>query len=344
MKIAQIAPLFESVPPQAYGGTERVIFYLTEELIRLGHEVTLFASGDSMTAGELVAPVENSIRLTPGDQTWLIHHTIQMENLRQRAAEFDVIHYHIDYLHFPLARQLRVPHVTTLHGRLDLPGLDLLYQRFQDSPLVSASHSQRTPQPHVNWVGTVHHGLPPDLYTFAAEAGDYFAFVGRVSPEKRLDRAIEIAERCGVPIHIGAKLDVADAPYFNTVIKPLLRRPGVRFLGEVGQKEKQELLEHAKALLFPIDWPEPFGLVMIEALSCGTPVVAYRNGAVPEILEDGVTGFIVDNQDDAVRAALRIDTIERRNCRAAFERRFTANRMATDYLRIYEQRIGSWAF
>jgi glycosyltransferase involved in cell wall biosynthesis len=337
MKIAQLAPLFESVPPKAYGGTERVVSFLTEELVRLGHDVTLFASADSVTAARLIAPIGHSIRPVPGNQDWLAYHAIQMDMLRQHAHEFDVIHFHTDLLHFPTAMQLGVPHVTTLHGRLDLPQITPLLRHFSDAPLVSISDSQRMPQPGACWAGTVYHGLPADLYRPSARAQEYFLFLGRISPEKRVDRAIDIARRCGMPLYIAAKLDAADEAYFEREIRALLRTPGVHYVGELGQREKRELLEHAKALLFPIDWPEPFGLVMIEAFSCGTPVIAYRHGSVPEVIEEGVTGFIVDDQDAAVDAAHRIDTLDRVACRRAFERRFTATHMAQGYLRIYER-------
>lgn len=339
MRIAQVAPLFESVPPKAYGGTERVISYLTEELVALGHEVTLFASGDSVTSARLVAPVAHALRPVPGDHSWLAWHMIELDRLRRLAAEFDIVHFHTDYLHFPLAGLLGLPHVTTMHGRIDLPELGPLYREFPGMPLVSISDYQRRPQPHANWVGTVYHGLPDDLYACSTETDGYFAFVGRISREKRVDRAIGIAERCGMPLVIGAKIDPSDEAYFDEMIKPLFRKPHVQYIGEIGQAEKRALLERADALLFPIDWPEPFGLVMIEALACGTPVLAYPNGAVPEIVEDGVTGFLVNDQDEAVRAAGRVGALDRRACRAAFERRFTARRMAHDYLRIYEQQI-----
>lgn len=337
MKVAQVSPLFESVPPQGYGGTERVISYLTEELVRQGHEVTLFASGDSVTKATLRSAVSHSIRPAPTDISWLAYHTIHMDQVAELAHSFDVIHFHTDYLHFPLARRLGTPHVTTLHGRLDLPELVPLYRQFKDMPLVSISNSQRGPLPDVHWVDTVYHGLPSDPESFHEPRGDRFVFIGRIAPEKRLDRAIEIAERCDVPIYIGAKVDKADEAYFNEVIKPLLRKPCVTYLGEVNEKEKRELLQHAKALLFPIDWPEPFGLVMIEAFSCGTPVIAYRHGSVPEIMEEGVTGHVVTNQEEAVQAAMRIDEIDRRGCRAAFERRFSAATMTEHYLRVYRR-------
>jgi glycosyltransferase involved in cell wall biosynthesis len=337
MKIAQVSPIFESVPPKAYGGTERVISYLTEELVRQGHEVTLFAAGDSVTAARLVSSIPQSLRPDMVQPNWLAYHTMQMDQVAQRAHEFDVIHFHTDYLHFPLARALRKPYLTTLHGRLDLPELAPLYRHFDTVPLVSISNNQRTPLPWADWRETVYHGLPPDLYSFRPSHGNYFTFIGRVSPEKRVDRAIEIAEHCDMPLIIGAKIDKADELYFKERIKPLLRNPRIQFVGEVSEREKRELLENASALLFPIDWPEPFGLVMIEAFSCGTPVIAYRHGSVPEIMEDGVTGFIVTNQDEAIRAAQQIDTIDRKGCREAFERRFTAAHMAENYLRVYRR-------
>lgn len=337
MKIAQVSPLFESVPPKAYGGTERVISYLTEELVRQGHEVTLFATGDSVTRARLVPAVSESIRQHMMQQTGIAYHTIQMDLVRELAHTFDIIHFHTDFLHFPLAKALRTPHITTLHGRLDMQALAPLYKHFDRVPLVSVSNHQRTPLPWVNWCDTVYHGLPSDLYSFHASAGGYFAFIGRMSQEKRVDRAIDIAKQCGIPLYIGAKIDEADQAYFNEYVKPLLRHPLVKYLGEVSEREKRELLEHASALLFPIDWPEPFGLVMIEALSCGTPVIAYRHGSVPEIMDDGVTGFVVTSQEDAVRAARNIDAIDRRGCRTAFERRFTVAHMAENYLRVYQR-------
>lgn len=339
MKIAQVSPLFESVPPKAYGGTERVISYLTEELVRQGHEVTLFAAGDSATSATLLSAVGQSIRQDTGRQAWLAYHAIQMDMVSELEDSFDVIHFHTDCLHFALARKLRTPIVTTIHGRLDFPELISLYERFKNFPLVSISDNQRTPLPWANWCGTVHHGLPPDLYAFRPTRGNYFLFIGRVSREKRLDRAIDIAQQCGMPLYIGAKIDQVDEPYFNEHIKPKLRNPMVEFLGEVNQTQKRELLEHASALLFPIDWPEPFGLVLIEAFACGTPVVAYRNGSIPEIMEDGVTGFIVTNQEEAVRAAQQIESIDRRGCREVFEQRFTVAHMAENYLRIYRRLV-----
>jgi glycosyltransferase involved in cell wall biosynthesis len=343
MKIAQVAPLFESVPPKGYGGTERVVSYLTEELVRQGHEVTLFASGDSVTRAHLVSAVGHSIRAQVGDQSWMAYHTMQMDQVAQTAQEFDVIHFHTDYLHFPLARKLGTPHITTMHGRLDLPELSSVFHRFTDCPLVSISASQRQPLPDANWYGTVHHGLPADLYTCRTDPGGYFVFIGRISREKRLDRAIDIAERSGMRLYIGAKIDKADEPYFNESIKPLLHLPMVEYIGEVDERQKRELLEHANALLFPIDWPEPFGLVMIEAFCCGTPVIAYRCGSVPEIMEEGVTGFVVTSQEEALRAAQAVTTLDRSKCRDSFERRFTAEHMANAYHRIYQTVIAEHA-
>ncbi|OWW22963.1 glycosyltransferase family 4 protein [Noviherbaspirillum denitrificans] len=341
MKIAQVSPLFESVPPKAYGGTERVVSYLTEELVRQGHDVTLFASGDSETKARLISSVEQSVRDSALDHSWMGYHLIQMDVLAAMAEEFDIIHFHTDFLQFPTAKYFSTPHVTTLHGRLDLPYLVPLYRHFDSQHLVSISDSQREPLRWANWLATVHHGIPDDLYSFNPDPGDYFLFLGRISPEKRVDRAIEIALRCDRPIFIGAKLNKAEEPYFKEFIKPLLRHPLVTYVGEVGGKDKRELLENAAALLFPIDWPEPFGLVMIESFSCGTPVVAYGHGSVPEIVEDGVTGFIVSNQEEAVRAAMHIDSISRENCRAAFERRFTAPHMAANYLEAYRRLLAT---
>jgi glycosyltransferase involved in cell wall biosynthesis len=335
MRIAQVAPLFESVPPKYYGGTERVVSYLTEELVRQGHDVTLFASGDSVTEAKLVAASRRSLRLDKHCVDQIAHHVLMLERVVQRASSFDGIHYHVDYLHFPYSRRHKTPHLTTLHGRLDIPDLQPLYREFRDMPVVSISEAQREPLPFANWIGTVHHGLPADLYRFHAEPGDYLAFIGRVAPEKRVDRAIEIAKRVGVPLKIAAKVDAIDREYFESVVEPLLRDPLIEYLGEIGEGEKEEFFGNARVLLFPIDWPEPFGLVMIEALACGTPVIAFRGGSVPEVLDDGVTGFIVDDLDDAVAAIRRIGEISRRRCREVFEDRFTAARMASDYVDLY---------
>jgi glycosyltransferase involved in cell wall biosynthesis len=337
MRIAQIAPLYESVPPQLYGGTERVVSYLTEALVSLGHEVTLYASGDSHTRARLVPICERALRLQ-GKQVVdpLAHHVRLVERVFQDAPDFDVLHFHPDYLHFSLCRRQRIPTVTTLHGRLDLPDLVPLFAEFGDMNVVSISQAQRAPLPHARWLGTVHHGLPTDLHRFHPEPEGYLAFLGRICPEKRPDRAIEIAIRTNLPLKIAAKVDRADRAYFNAVIRPLLNHPLVEYIGEIGEQEKGEFLGEARALLFPIDWPEPFGLVMIEALACGTPVIAYRHGSVPEVLEHGVTGFIVSDQDEAVRAVANLDQISRSQCRATFERRFSARRMADDYVALYQ--------
>ncbi|MCM5680806.1 glycosyltransferase family 4 protein [Schlegelella sp. S2-27] len=341
MKIAQVAPLFESVPPKGYGGTERVVSYLTEALVAQGHQVTLFASGDSLTAAELVPVVDRAIRLDPRRPEWLVWHTVMLDEVFSRAATFDAIHFHVDFLHYPLARVCPAPCVTTLHGRLDLQDLPPLHRHFSEHPLVSISDSQRKPMPSANWCATVHHGLPRDLYRFHAQPDDYFAFIGRVSPEKRLDRAIEIAVRCNTRLRIAAKVDTADQLYFEHHIRPLLAHPLVEFVGEIGECEKNDFIGRARALLFPIDWPEPFGLVMIEAFACGTPVVAYRCGSVPEVMRDGITGVIVEHQDEAVAAARSIGRIDRRRCREEFERRFTSATMAARYVEVYQTLIGT---
>jgi glycosyltransferase involved in cell wall biosynthesis len=337
VRIAQVSPLFESVPPKYYGGTERVVSFLTEELVRQGHDVTLYASGDSVTKARLIAPCRRSLRLDKTCIDQLAHHVLMLEWIARNAEAYDVIHFHIDYLHFPVSRRLRTPHVTTLHGRLDLPDLVPLYREFADTPLVSISNAQRAPLPWVNWQATVYHGLPEDLYRFHERPGGYLAFVGRISPEKRVDRAIEIARRIGMPLKIAAKVDSVDREYFADRIEPQLGGPFAEYVGEIGDGEKSDFLGNAYALLFPIDWPEPFGLVMIEALACGTPVIAYRRGSVPEVLDDGVTGFVVADLDDAAAAAERVGSLDRRRCRQVFEQRFTARRMACDYLALYER-------
>ncbi|HEX5071540.1 MAG TPA: glycosyltransferase family 4 protein [Vicinamibacterales bacterium] len=343
MRIGQVSPLYESVPPKLYGGTERVVSYLTEELVRQGHEVTLFASGDSQTAAELVAVTPRSLRLDDQCVDQLAHHILLIERVRQMARRFDVIHYHIDYLHFPVSRRMSVPHVTTLHGRLDLPDLPPLYREFTDAPVISISDAQRSPLPGARWIATVPHGLPVDLYRGHDRSHDapedYLAFIGRVSPEKGADRAIEIARRSGLTLRIAAKVDDVDRAYFEEDIEPLLRGAGVEFVGEIGERDKNDFLGGARALVFPINWPEPFGLVMIEAMACGTPVIAFSAGSVPEVLEDGVTGFIVSGVDEAVAAIERTRGFDRRRCRAEFERRFTAERMARDYVDVYERLV-----
>jgi glycosyltransferase involved in cell wall biosynthesis len=340
MRIAQVAPLSESVPPKLYDSTERVVAYLTDELVRQGHSVTLFASGDSRTAATLVPICSRALRLCGDCRDPLAPHLLMVEQVARRAAEFDLIHFHIAQLHFSIARRLRVPHVTTLHGRLDMPELVPLYREFSDIPVVSISDAQQAPLPDANWLGTVPHGLPPAGFRFHRGQGSYLAFLGRISPEKRVDRAIAIARACRMPLRIAAKIDLADAEYFNREIQPLLDDPLVDYIGEIGEADKNEFLGHASALLFPIDWPEPFGLVVIEALASGTPVVAFRGGSVPELLTDGLTGFIVDDLDAAIEATRRIDRLERRACRAAFEQRFTAARMASDYVELYNQARG----
>jgi glycosyltransferase involved in cell wall biosynthesis len=337
LRIAQVAPLFESVPPKYYGGTERVVSFLTEELVRQGHSVTLFASGDSDTRARLVSGSRRALRLDKNCVDHLALQVLQTEKVYKRKTEFDVLHFHIDYLHYPISRCHDANHFTTLHGRLDIPELVPLYQEFRDIPVVSISDAQREPLPQAQWLATVHHGLPDDLFRFQPEPGSYFAFLGRVSPEKRVDRAIRIAEQLDTPIKIAAKVDRIDRDYFEDVVEPLLRSPRVEFVGEIGEGEKQEFLGNALALLFPIDWPEPFGLVMIEALACGTPVVAYEGGSVAEIIEQGRTGFIVSGFHEAVAAARRVSSLSRKDCRGSFEQRFTARRMASDYVALYER-------
>ena len=337
LRIAQVAPLFERVPPVTYGGTERVVAYLTDALVELGHDVTLFASGDSCTRARLVAASPRSLRLDTACRDTMAPQIRELELVSRMAHRFDVIHFHTGFLHLPLARRLDVPSVTTMHGRLDFDELGPMMNDFADAPFVSISNHQRRRYPDQHWCATVYHGLPPRLLPFRAEAGDYVAFVGRISPEKRVDRAIEIAGRAGMELRIAAKIDAVDKEYFEREIAGLMQQPHVRYLGEIGEEEKSELLGGARALLFPIDWPEPFGMVVIEALSCGTPVLAWPDGSVPELLESGVTGWIVDSIDAAVEALRQVDTIDRAACRAAFERRFTAERMARDYVAVYKR-------
>jgi len=337
MRIAQVAPLFERVPPSAYGGTERVVSYLTEELTRLGHEVTLFASGDSHTSAALAPMRARSIRTDPECQDPLACHVLMIEEVARAAHEFDIVHFHTGFLHFPIARRLDAAHVTTLHGRLDLPDLPPLFEEFLDMPLVSISTAQRRPLARASWERTIHHGLPPALLPFSAESRGYLVFIGRISPEKRPDRAIEIARQAGLPLKIAAKIDAADRRYFHETIEPMLSTPGVEFIGEVGDAQKAELLGGAQALLFPIDWPEPFGMVIIEAMACGTPVIAWNRGSVPELIEHGRSGFIVETIKDAVMAVLEAARLDRAACRAAFDARFTADRMACEYVSIYEK-------
>jgi glycosyltransferase involved in cell wall biosynthesis len=337
LRIAQIAPLFESVPPSHYGGTERVVSYLSEELVRQGHDVTLFASGDSITRARLIPCSPRSLRGNPDCHDPIARHVVMIEQVLQREAEFDVIHFHIDHLHFSVATRMKTPSITTLHGRLDLEELPEVYRSFPDIQLVSISDSQRKPLAWANWLGTVNHGLPRDLYSFDDSPESYLAFVGRISPEKGIDSAIQIALRANMQLRIGAKVDPADQEYFETRIKPLLNHPLIDFKSEIDDGEKQELLGKATAVLFPIDWPEPFGLVMIEAMACGTPVIAFPRGSVPEIIEPGVNGLIVNNVDEGVEAVRNASLISRRGCRQSFEKRFTDSRMVRDYVSLYQE-------
>lgn len=340
MRIAQIAPLYESVPPRLYGGTERVVSHLTEQLVKLGHDVTLFASGDSLTSANLVSPCPAALRLNSSCTDPLAYHMIGLDQVARRAASFDVMHFHLDYWHFPLTKSLHLPSVTTVHGRLDLPDLQPLYRRFHDLPFVSISLSQRLPIPNVNWIANIPHGYPATLFEPRFEPGDYLAFLGRISPEKRPDRAIRLALKSGMKLKIAAKVDRVDREYFESQIKPMLNTSLVEYIGEITDREKSEFLGNAYAYLFPIDWPEPFGLTMIEAMACGTPTIAFRCGSVPEILTHGVTGFIVDDMDSALAYLNRIPEIDRRTCRSIFEQRFTVERMTSDYLSVYKQFLG----
>jgi glycosyltransferase involved in cell wall biosynthesis len=336
MKIAQIAPLMESVPPRLYGGTERIVSYLTEELVRLGHEVTLFASADSITAAELVGCASVALRLDSNVRDRIPYYLLMLDRVRQLAEDFDILHFHIDQFHFPLFAQMADRTVTTLHGRQDCPDLKPLYLGFSEMPLVSISNDQRRPVANANFVATVHHGIPTNLYKPVYNPrGGYVAFLGRISPEKRPDRAIRIARTLGIPLKIAAKVDKVDEAYFREQIAPLLSAPGVEFIGEINERSKTEFLGEAQALLFPIDWPEPFGLVMIEAMACGTPVLAFRQGSVSEIVDQGVTGAIVATVDEAIRMLPQVLALDRRAVRRRFEQRFSSARMATDYVALY---------
>ena len=338
LRIAQVSPLIESVPPRYYGGTERVVSNLTESLVKLGHKVTLYASGDSVTKATLRPCCRSALRLSPhGHADPCADHVLQAERVFQEADQFDVVHSHVDYLAYPLLRRMRTPHVTTLHGRLDIPNLRNLYREFDNEPVISISNDQRLPLSWINWQATVHHGLPEDLFSFCPKPSSYVAFLGRISPEKGVDQAIEIARLARVPLKIAAKVDKQDTDYFNETIKPLLRSRHVEFVGEIGEAEKNEFLGNALALLFPIDWPEPFGLVMIEALACGTPVIARPRGSVPEIITDGVTGLLVKDVAAAAAAVKNVSRLSRQRCRQVFEQRFTAERMARDYIAVYER-------
>jgi glycosyltransferase involved in cell wall biosynthesis len=337
MRIAQIAPLTESVPPRLYGGTERVVSFLTEQLVAMGHDVTLFASGDSLTSAELAAVWPRSLRSDPTIRDVFAPHVLMMEQVRRRADEFDVLHCHLDYWPFPLLSRQPTPFLTTLHGRLDLPELRMIYDCFPSAPLVSISEAQRTPVPDANFMATVYHGLPADLLTPLPVVPSYLAFLGRICPEKRPDRAIRIARRAGIRLKIAAKVDRVDEAYFRDTIRPMIDGRDVELIGEIADAEKADFLSGAIALLMPIEWPEPFGLAMIEAMACGTPVIAFNRGSVPEIVEPGVTGFIVDDETAAVAAARRVRSLSRATVRQRFECRFTAERMAEDYLALYRR-------
>ncbi len=335
MRIAQVAPLIESVPPKHYGGTERIGSYLTEELVRAGHNVTLFASGDSVTNAGLIASCERSLRKNERCKDPVAREVLLVDHVVEHANEFDLIHFHTGYLHFPICRYLPVPHVTTLHGRLDMPDMGPVFDRFRDVPVISISNAQRQPLPRANWQATIYHGLPKEFFAFQPNQGAYLAFLGRISPEKRVDRAIEIAKRVSMPLKIAAKVDRVDRRYFKRDIEPLLTQSHVEWVGEISDQQKNEFLGNAYALLFPIDWPEPFGLVMIEAMACGTPIIAYDRGSVPEVVENGVTGFIVNEIEQAVEAVGRVPDVSRARCREVFEKRFTASRMASDYVNAF---------
>ena len=340
MRIAQVAPLYESVPPKFYGGTERVVYFLTEELMKKGHDVTLFASGDSNTSAKLVPACSESLRLSKNYQDHLVHHILLVEKVFQQHYNFDLIHFHIDYLPFSMIRyHSDVTCVSTIHGRLDIKDLYPLYQEFSEIPLVSISNAQRFPVLRANWIGTVYHGIPKNMYRFYKETGEYLAFLGRISPEKGVDTAIEIAKKFEMPLKIAAKIDEYNPDYFETKIKKLIDHPLIEYIGEIDEKDKNEFLGRAYALLFPIVWSEPFGLTMIESMACGTPVIAFPYGSVPEIMVEGKTGYIVHNIESALKALKLIEKFDRVTCREVFEDRFTSSRMVDDYINIYNQLI-----
>ena len=342
MKIAQIAPLMESVPPRLYGGTERVVSYLTEELVAQGHDVTLFASGQSITAARLVPCCAQPLRLNPAVRDMIPYYMLMLDKVRSMASDFDILHFHIDQFQFPIFSRAPRRTLTTLHGRQDLPDLKHLYAGFPQMPLVSISAAQRAPIADANFVATIYHGLPREPLTPTLNPrGGYLAFIGRISPEKRVDRAIMIARSVGLPLRIAAKIDRVDEAYFHSEIQPLLNHPNIEYIGEINDRHKSKFLGEARALLFPIDWPEPFGLTMIEAMACGTPVLAFRNGSVPEIVDQGVTGYVVDNINEAICALGRVLSLDRGRVRRRFEERFTATRMAKEYLRVYEKLVGA---
>lgn len=341
MKIAQVAPLYESVPPKYYGGTERVVSYLTEELVRRGVDVSLFASGDSTTGAQLVPLCHKALRLDPTMVEEVPPHIVALHEIKKREHEFDLIHFHTPWFHFQFSRSLTTPHISTIHNGIEGPEFELLFNSFSDVPVVSISRSHRAPRPQGNWLGTIYHGLPEDLYSFGSGAGGYAAFLGRFSPEKGPDRAIEIARRSGIKLKIAAKMPDCDRDqqYFNEKVKPHLNDPLIEYVGEIGEFEKGEFLGNAACLLFPISWSEPFGMVLIESMANGTPVIAFRQGSVPEVIDEGISGFLVNNIDEAVRAVGRLGTLSREVCRAQFDKRFTARRMARDYMKLYERLI-----
>jgi glycosyltransferase involved in cell wall biosynthesis len=335
MRIAQVAPLTEAVPPRLYGGTERVIHWLTEELVALGHDVTLFASGDSQTSAKLEAGWPRALRLDGAVRDANALHLAMLEHVRRQATDFDFLHFHLDYYPFSLFSRQTTPFLTTLHGRLDLPELQPVFNTFASAPVISISNAQRRPLPQAGWVRTIYHGLPEKLLTPQSRRPSYLAFLGRIAPEKAVDRAIHIAQQCGIPLKIAAKVDRVDVEYFEERIRPLIKSPGVEYIGEIADHQKAEFLSGAHALMATIDWPEPFGLVMIEAMACGTPVVAFNRGSVPEVVEDGLTGFIVEDELGAIGAVQRLSELDRGKVRARFEQRFTARRMAQEYLGVY---------
>jgi glycosyltransferase involved in cell wall biosynthesis len=335
MRIAQIAPLTEAVPPKLYGGTERVISWLTEELVAMGHDVSLFASGDSQTSAKLEPMWPKALRLDGSVRDPNALHMSMIEQVCRRAHEFDILHFHLDYYPFSVMSRQNVPYITTLHGRLDLPEHQPTFEAFSSVPVISISNAQRRPIHNANWTATVYHGLPDQLIAPKPRKPEYLAFLGRIAPEKRVDRAINIAKRCGLPLKIAAKIDAVDVKYYQEDIKPLVDQPHVDFIGEISDAQKSDFLSGAIALLVPIDWPEPFGLVMIEAMACGTPVIAYNRGSVAEVIEDGVTGFVVEDESSAVGAINNLLTLDRKKVRKRFEERFTARRMAEDYVDIY---------
>jgi len=342
MKIAQIAPLIESVPPRLYGGTERVVSYLTEELVAQGHDVTLFASGDSVTSANLVPCCAEALRLNPSVRDPIPYYMIMLDRVRRMATQFDILHFHIDQFHFPIFRSIARKTLTTLHGRQDLPDLQKLYRAFPEMNVVSISDAQRTPVPFASFAGTVYHGLPRDLHRpTAVPHGGYLAFLGRISPEKRLDRAIEIARAVGFPLRIAAKVDAVDREYFEATIKPLLVGDDIQFIGEINDQQKTKFLGEASALLFPIDWPEPFGMVMIEAMACGTPVLAFDAGSVREVIDEGITGFVVNSVENAIAKIPDLLSLDRQRVRRQFDERFTATRMAKSYVSLYARAFGS---